>query len=61
MIELLDIKVDVVFKDFFGDRNSKEIIESFINSVLLAENKIPNESCRSSNPHHSQLCRTGPI
>lgn len=34
MIELLDIKVDVVFKDFFGDRGSKEILESFINSVL---------------------------
>ena len=34
MIELLDIKVDVVFKDFFGDRSSKEILESFINSVL---------------------------
>lgn len=37
MIELLDIKVDVVFKDFFGDRSSKEILESFINSVLGLE------------------------
>ncbi|MCB1082283.1 MAG: PD-(D/E)XK nuclease family transposase, partial [Chlamydiia bacterium] len=34
MIELLDLKVDVVFKDFFGNKNSKEILESFINSVL---------------------------
>lgn len=34
MIQLLDIKVDVVFKDFFGDKNNKEILESFINSVL---------------------------
>ena len=34
MIELLDIKVDVVFKDFFGDKSDKEILESFINSVL---------------------------
>lgn len=34
MIELLDIKVDVVFKDFFGDKNSKEILESFINAIL---------------------------
>ena len=34
MIELLDIKVDVVFKDFFGDKSSKEILESFINAVL---------------------------
>ena len=34
MIELLDLKNDVVFKDFFGDKNSKEILESFINSVL---------------------------
>ena len=34
MIELLDIKVDVVFKDFFGDKTSKEFLESFINSVL---------------------------
>src|SRR5271154_5940949 len=41
MIELLDIKVDVVFKDFFGDRSSKEILESFINSVLgLEDNDI---------------------
>ena len=37
MIELLDLKVDVVFKDFFGDKNSKEILESFINSVLALE------------------------
>jgi predicted transposase/invertase (TIGR01784 family) len=34
MIDLLDIKVDVVFKDFFGDKSSKEILESFINSVM---------------------------
>ncbi|MEM7175915.1 MAG: Rpn family recombination-promoting nuclease/putative transposase [Chlamydiota bacterium] len=34
MIQLLDIKVDVVFKDFFGDKTHKEILESFINSVL---------------------------
>ncbi|MBF5059082.1 Rpn family recombination-promoting nuclease/putative transposase [Candidatus Neptunochlamydia vexilliferae] len=34
MIDLLDIKVDVVFKDFFGDKSSKELLESFINSVL---------------------------
>jgi len=34
MIELLDLKVDVVFKDFFGDKSSKEILESFLNSVL---------------------------
>lgn len=34
MIELLDLKVDVVFKDFFGDKSSKEILESFINTVL---------------------------
>lgn len=34
MIELLDLKNDVIFKDFFGDKNSKEILESFINSVL---------------------------
>lgn len=37
MIELLDIKVDVVFKDFFGDRSSKEILESFINAILALE------------------------
>ena len=37
MIELLDIKVDVVFKDFFGDKSSKEILESFINAVLGLE------------------------
>lgn len=37
MIQLLDIKVDVVFKDFFGDKNNKEILESFINSVLGLE------------------------
>ena len=37
MIELLDLKVDVVFKDFFGDKNSKEILESFINAVLGLE------------------------
>ena len=34
MIQLLDIKVDVVFKDFFGNKTHKEILESFINSVL---------------------------
>jgi len=34
MIELLDLKVDIVFKDFFGDKSSKEILESFINSIL---------------------------
>jgi predicted transposase/invertase (TIGR01784 family) len=34
MIELLDIKVDVVFKDFFGDKSNKEILEKFINAVL---------------------------
>ncbi|MBF5059309.1 hypothetical protein NEPTK9_000819 [Candidatus Neptunochlamydia vexilliferae] len=34
MIDLLDIKVDIVFKDFFGDKSSKELLESFINSVL---------------------------
>ena len=34
MIELLDLKVDVVFKDFFGDKSSKEILESFLNTVL---------------------------
>ena len=34
MIELLDLKVDVVFKDFFGDKSSKEILESFLNLVL---------------------------
>ena len=37
MIELLDLKVDVVFKDFFGDKSSKQILESFINSVLELE------------------------
>ena len=34
MIQLLDIKVDVIFKDFFGDKTHKEVLESFINSVL---------------------------
>ncbi|MCB1082406.1 MAG: Rpn family recombination-promoting nuclease/putative transposase, partial [Chlamydiia bacterium] len=34
MIELLDLKIDVVFKDFFGDKSNKEILESFLNSVL---------------------------
>ncbi|WP_194847905.1 Rpn family recombination-promoting nuclease/putative transposase [Candidatus Neptunochlamydia vexilliferae] len=34
MIDLLDVKVDIVFKDFFGDKSSKELLESFINSVL---------------------------
>lgn len=34
MIDLLDLKVDVVFKDFFGDKSRKEILESFINSIL---------------------------
>ena len=34
MIQLLDIKVDVVFKDFFGNKTHKEVLESFINSVL---------------------------
>lgn len=45
MKELLDLKVDVVFKDFFGDRNSKDVIESFINSVLSleGENRIEVE------------------
>ena len=33
-MDFLDIKVDVVFKEFFGDKNSKEILESFINSVF---------------------------
>jgi predicted transposase/invertase (TIGR01784 family) len=37
VIELLDLKVDVVFKDFFGDRSSKEILESFLNTVLEFE------------------------
>ncbi|MBF5059958.1 hypothetical protein NEPTK9_001482 [Candidatus Neptunochlamydia vexilliferae] len=37
MIDLLDIKIDVVFKDFFGDKSSKEILESFINAVLGLE------------------------
>ncbi len=34
MIELLDLKVDIVFKDFFGDQSSKVILENFINAVL---------------------------
>ncbi len=34
MIDLLDLKVDVVFKDFFGDPSSKSILENFINTVL---------------------------
>lgn len=34
MIELLDLKVDVVFKDFFGDKSSRVILENFINHVL---------------------------
>jgi len=34
MIQLLDIKVDIVFKEFFGDKANKEILESFINAVL---------------------------
>ena len=34
MVQLLDIKVDVVFKDFFGNKTHKEVLESFINSVL---------------------------
>jgi predicted transposase/invertase (TIGR01784 family) len=34
MIELLDLKNDVVFKEFFGNKSSKEALESFINSVL---------------------------
>ena len=34
MIQLLDIKVDIIFKDFFGDKTHKEVLESFINSVL---------------------------
>ncbi len=33
-MELLDLKVDVVFKDFFGDKSSKFILENFINTVL---------------------------
>ncbi|MDJ0652464.1 MAG: PD-(D/E)XK nuclease family transposase [Simkaniaceae bacterium] len=33
-INLLDIKVDVLFKDFFGDKNNEEILENFINNVL---------------------------
>jgi len=39
MIELLDLKIDVVFKSFFGDKNSKEFLESFVNSVLGLEGK----------------------
>ena len=31
---LLSPKVDIVFKDFFGDKGSKEILESFINLFL---------------------------
>jgi len=30
----LDIKVDVVFKDFFGDKAHKEILENFVNTIL---------------------------
>ena len=34
LAHLLSPKVDIVFKDFFGDRGSKEILESFINLFL---------------------------
>ena len=34
MIQLLDIKVDVVVKDFFRDKSHKEVLESFVNAVL---------------------------
>ena len=34
MIQFLDLKVDVVFKDFFGDMSNKEVLESFLNAVL---------------------------
>lgn len=37
MVQLLDPKIDVIFKDFFGDINSKDILESFINAVLGLE------------------------
>ena len=33
-MDFLDIKVDVVFKDFFGDKAHKEILESFVNTIL---------------------------
>jgi hypothetical protein len=47
MIELLDLKIDVIFKDFFGDKSSKEILESFLNTVLglEGEDRIEVEEC----------------
>ena len=34
MIRFLDLKVDVVFKEFFGDVTNKEVLENFINHML---------------------------
>ncbi len=39
MVELLDLKIDVVFKDFFGDKSSQLILEDFINTVLELKGK----------------------
>lgn len=40
-MELLDLKIDVVFKDFFGDKSSQIILEDFINTVLKLKGKDP--------------------
>ena len=34
MVRFLDVKVDVVFKEFFGDVTNKEVLENFINHML---------------------------
>ena len=39
LANLLSPKVDTVFKDFFGDKGSKEILESFINLFLDLKGK----------------------
>jgi len=56
MYQLFDIKIDVIFKEFFGDRTSKEILESFINTVLRLEGDKRIEVCHILN---TRKMRTG--
>ncbi len=54
MVDLLDVKIDVVFKEFFGDKSNKGILEHFINTVLELEDNDTIEVLEFLDPRLSK-------
>lgn len=56
-MRFLDVKTDYAFKKVFGDKNHKEIVLHFLNSLIPFEDGAYIESIEILNPHHPAIIK----